>query len=122
MEQSKSLFTFQSDGFTVQGEYQKKSIKWNDIECIIAFNEDKITYELIILDLFCKDGFSLRLSSETDGWKEFSSALTNQFQAIPTEWEKVMQLRPFITNLTLLYDSENRDLKTLCNRFYKGKS
>lgn len=122
MSNPESLFTFFATGFTVTNNGIQKKIEWNNIESIIAFNEDKITYELIILDLFCTDGFSLRVSSETEGWNDLSIELKKAFSGIPENWEKIMSLRPFITNLTLLYDKDQRDLKSLCNLHYKFKS
>lgn len=113
-------FSFSPDGFSIHQDGDTKNIQWNDIESLLAFKEDLITHDLIYLDIFCSDHFSLRISEETPGWNDFLTASKEAFPSITRNWEEVINLRPFVTNFTVVFDKQNRSPKELMKLYYNN--
>jgi hypothetical protein len=77
-----------------------------------------MTTDEICIDIFCDDNISFRVTEETAGWFVFLERLKEQFPTVEEDWNVSIAHPAFATNLTLLYDRENRTQEQVVGLFY----
>jgi hypothetical protein len=95
-------FAYTDEGFTYQVEDRLETVLWRDLERIIAYKLDRITYDIICLRLYWP-GSDLLISEDELGWYQFSNRLNTALPAIKKGWEEQVALPPFETTETLVY-------------------
>ena len=111
------IFDYTEDGFTITLKELKK-IKWTQIQSIFAYKVDLLTTDEICIDVFCDYDISFRVTEETAGWFVFLERLKEQFPTIEEDWNINIAQPAFATNLTLVYDRENRTHEQVVGLFY----
>jgi len=96
----------------LEGDRQCWQVGWDDIQEIVTFKLDLLTYDDIRL-AFRVDDLWVELSEDAEGWSTLSSALARRFPTIPTDWYKTVIFPPFATCYRVLYE---RRLETKCSR------
>jgi hypothetical protein len=111
------IFRYRETGFTISLT-DTKNIEWNKIQSILAYKLDLMTTDEICIDIFCDDNISFRVTEETAGWFVFIERLKEQFPTVEEDWNISIAHPAFATNLTLLYDRENRTQEQVVRLFY----
>jgi hypothetical protein len=112
------IFNYSEKGFTVNLDNSNYEIKWDQIQTIFGYKIDLLTIDEICLDIFCDQHISFMISEETAGWFVFLEHLKERFSTIRADWNFIIQMPAFQTNLTLIYDRENRDAEQLKEAYY----
>lgn len=103
------FFTYTADtGFNLTEHKGVTHYKWSDIETIFAFKEDRFTTDEICLDIFFNNKVSIRLTESTPGWYQFNNRLRKVILTVSENWDTEIVQPPFATNMTLLFDKDNR--------------
>ena len=93
---------FDSAGFSLQDKSKEaEQFSWQDVLEIVAFKHDQITTDLICLKITGRDGQSLVLHEEMDGFLEFEAKMNSIFNL--KEWRSKVVLPPFAANRTVIY-------------------
>jgi hypothetical protein len=111
------IFEYTDEGFTISLEELRK-IKWAQIQTIFAYKVDLFTTDEICIDVICDNNISFRVTEETAGWFVFLERLKEQFPTIEEDWSINITQPAFATNLTLVYDRENRTHEQVVGLFY----
>lgn len=114
-------FSYSDDGFRVQIEAIQNDIKWLNIQAIFAYKLDHYTEDEICLDVFCDNNISFKISEEIAGWYIFIDKMALHLPNIHQNWNCEITQPAFETNLTLLFERENRTLEQVSNIFYSDK-
>jgi len=101
LQEDKGTFTYNEEGFTYQAEDRMETVKWPDIERVVAFKLDRLTHDLICLRLYWEGG-NLLICEDEPGWYQFASRLSTALSA-SRKWEERVTLPPFQTNETIVY-------------------
>lgn len=96
-------------GFKLTENEEVSHFNWSDIETIFCFKEDHFTTDEICMDIFFNDKTSIRLTESTPGWYQFNKRLSNAIPSVCENWFTEVVQPPFATNMTLLFDKDNRD-------------
>lgn len=99
--EDKGAFMYTDEGFIYQTEDRSETVKWLDIERIVAYKLDRFTYDLICVRLYWNGG-ELFMSEDKPGWFQFTSRL-NSALPVTQGWEERVAMPPFDTNETLVY-------------------
>ncbi len=91
-------FTFNEEGFTFNSRFWS----WIDIESIIAYQVDLMTFDEICIDIVLK-GSIITLSEEADGFNEFLGICSRKLKGFMNDWFSKVAFPAFATNQTLLY-------------------
>ncbi|REG90745.1 hypothetical protein [Flavobacterium aquicola] len=110
------IFTFNDNSFSIQIENSIKEINWNEINSMVAYKIDLYATDLITLEIYCSNNFNFKINEETPGWFRFLENSKKMFPKITENWEMNIAVPAFETNLTLIYDIENRDLETVTKK------
>jgi hypothetical protein len=96
------IFSYEEDGFTIQMEHGARKYFYNDIEAIIAYKVDLVTYDEMRLEVIFHE-CALRISEDAPGWFQFVSKMKDIFPSIPKEWDLEMPFPAYDMNLMVLY-------------------
>ena len=110
------IFTFNDNSFSIQIENSIKEINWSEINSMLAYKIDLYATDLITLEIYCSSNFNFKINEETPGWFRFLKNSKKMFPQITENWEMNIAVPAFETNLTLIYDNENRDLETVTKK------
>ncbi|KGO86680.1 hypothetical protein [Flavobacterium suncheonense] len=105
------IFTFFENSFSIKFENSVDSINWSEINSMIAYKMDLYTTDLICLEIYCSNNLNFKINEETPGWFRFIENSKKMLPNITENWESSIVLPAFATNLTLIYDKENRNLE-----------
>jgi hypothetical protein len=105
------IFTYDNDQFIFEKEGEIKSYNWNNIKIVLAYKEDRSTYDIIMQTIIMDDGFVLSLNEDIAGWFQFQKRLAQQLPQISIDWLIHIANPPFQKNTTLLYNKENKSLE-----------
>jgi hypothetical protein len=84
------------------------SLRWRDIDEIIAFKIDTITFDRLCLGFRCQvDGAYLATDEETPGWKELNHQLLLTFGLSFDRWFETVAFPAFAENRTILWSRES---------------
>ena len=111
------IFKYTDTGFIISLT-DIKHIEWNQIQSIFGYKLDLMATDEICIDVFCDDNVLFRVTEETPGWSVFIERLKEQFSTIEEDWNINITHPAFATNLTLLYDRENRTNEQVVRLFY----
>jgi hypothetical protein len=111
------IFRYTETGFAITLT-DTKNIEWKKIQSIFAYKLDLMTTDEICIDIFCDDNISFRVTEKTAGWFVFLERLKEQFPTVEEDWNVSITHPAFATNLTLLYDRENRTQEQVVRLFY----
>jgi hypothetical protein len=120
MYNDNGIFTFSDNGFTVNTNKGVNAIEWTEIKSMLGYKEDNITTDNICLDVFCDNDRSFNVTEETPGWFRFLDHSKKALPAIDKSWEIEIATPAFETNLTVVYDRQNRTLNEVTNEHYKS--
>lgn len=107
------IFTFNDNSFSIQIENSIKEINWSEINSMLAYKVDLYSTDLICLEIYYSNYLHFKINEETPGWFLFLENSKKMFPKIMENWEMNIAIPAFETNLTLIYDNENRDLETV---------
>ena len=80
------------------------SVKWSDIDEIVAFKIDTITFDRVCLALRLQhDGGYVATDEDTPGWNELNQQLLRTFGISFDRWFSVVAFPPFAENRTILW-------------------
>ena len=83
------------------------SVQWSDIDEIIAFKIDTITFDRLCIALrLQQDGAYVTTDEETPGWKELNQQLLLTFGVSFDKWFGVVAFPPFAENRTVLWSRD----------------
>ena len=113
-------FKYEDDGFIFEFETEQQKIKWVDIERLIAYKRDLMTTDEICLDIVFNN-WQTTINEETLGWYQFVEKTKVIFPSIPKNWDTEIVHPAFETNLTILYQRQDREIPEE-NNFYASFS
>jgi hypothetical protein len=102
------FFAYTDTGFNLKEHKGVTHFNWADIETIFGFKEDRYTTDEICMDIFFRDKTNIRLTESTPGWYQFNKRLSNAVPTVSHNWDTEIVQPPFATNMTLLFDKDNR--------------
>src|SRR5581483_12425866 len=102
------IFTYEGEQFKFEMDGEARSYTWNNIKTVVAYKQDMGTYDTICQNIIIDDGFDMRLNEDTPGWFQFQVRLAQHIPQISMDWLINISTPAFQTNMTLLYDQENR--------------
>jgi hypothetical protein len=114
------IFTFSDNGFSIKTTKGVQTIEWTEIKSMLGYKEDHYTTDSICLDVFCDNDKSFKITEETLGWFRFLDHSKKALLTIDKSWEIEISTPAFETNLTLVYDRQNRPLKEVTEEYYKS--
>ena len=114
------IFTFNDNGFSIMTDKGMQTIEWTEIKSMLGYKEDHFATDNICLDVFCDHEKSFRITEETSGWFRFLDHSKKALRTIDISWEVEISTPAFETNLTVVYDRQNRTLKEVTNEHYKS--
>jgi hypothetical protein len=93
---------FDAASFSIRGNSKEEGpILWKDVLEIVAFKHDQTTTDLICLKFTDRDGRSLVVHEDMEGFLEFEAEMNRIFNLI--EWRSKVVLPPFAENRTVIY-------------------
>ena len=116
-----AIYYLQGSGFQIVLEDQVSYYKWQDIFTVFGYKKDLYSVDLICLDAFNENGKGFSINEETEGWFQFLRQLKRKITGIPEYWEIEIADPAFETNLTLLFDRQNRSFEALATEFYNER-
>lgn len=105
------IFTFPDYGFTIKLKDELYDIKWEEIKTILGYKIDLYATDCICAEVYCDNSKSFAINEETKGWFQFQKHLKERFPTIDSGWDIEISAPAFETNLTLVYDRDNRTLE-----------
>jgi hypothetical protein len=114
------IFTFKNNGFSIKTNNGVQTIEWKEIKSMLGYKEDHFATDRICLDVFCDDNKSFRITEDTSGWFRFLDHSKKALPTIDESWEIEITTPAFETNLTVVYDRQNRTLKEVIDEHYKS--
>jgi hypothetical protein len=116
------IFRYSDKSFVIRLDRSNYDIQWTEIQSILGYKLDLLTTDEICLDIFCDNKISFTVTEETAGWFGFLKRIKEQFPTIEPDWSFNIQSPAFTTNLTLIYDRDNRTLEQVAAMYYnEGK-
>jgi hypothetical protein len=115
------IFTFNDNSFSIKTENSIKEIYWNEINSMLAYKIDLYATDLITLDIYCSNNFNFKINEETPGWFRFLEYSKKMLSQITENWEIKIAVPAFTTNLTLIYDSQNRNIELVTKKLKEKK-
>jgi hypothetical protein len=115
------IFEYYETSFFANFENNAVKIEWATIEALFGYKVDLLTVDEICLDIFYEIERQIRITEETKGWYIFLEKLQIQFPQIKKHWEMEIAFPAFETNLTLLYEFENKGLEESIKLYYANK-
>lgn len=107
------IFTFNDNSFSIQIGNSIKEISWSEINFMLAYKVDLYTTDIICLEIYYSNHLNFKINEETPGWFLFLENSKKMLPKIMANWEMNIAIPAFETNLTLIYDKENRNLETV---------
>lgn len=101
-------FTYDAVGFLLTEELGTAHYAWNDLESIFGYKRDEYVTDEICLDFFFGNNSRLTLTEITPGWYQFLLKLQQNVPTIPPDWQFMLAVPAFETQLTLLFDKAGR--------------
>ena len=114
------IFTFSDNGFSIKTNKGIQTIEWTEIKSMLGYKEDHYATDSICLDVFCDNDNSFKITEETLGWFRFLDHSKKVLPTIDKSWEIEISTPAFETNLTVVYDRQNRPLKEVTDEHYKS--
>jgi hypothetical protein len=91
------------DGFSVaKNQREIISVRWNDIQEIVAFKRDLFTTDLICFSFSTSDG-SFEVNEEVPGYSSLESALKKELPGFDNRWRYKVIKPAFAPNRTVIY-------------------
>jgi hypothetical protein len=115
------IFDYYDTGFIANFENNSTTIEWSSIKALFSYKADLYTVDEICLDIFYENTKQVRLTEDTHGWNIFLGKLRIQFPQIKMHWAMEIAFPAFETNLTLLYEFENKSLEESIKFYYTIK-
>jgi len=109
-------FKYEDDDFIFQFDKEPQKIKWADVERLVAYKADLMTIDEIRMDIVYNN-WRTTITEDTPGWFQFILKTKSVFKSIPNDWDVKIIQPAFATNLTVLYEREDRIMPTK-NNFY----
>ena len=113
------IFDYQDNCFKINLEDGQQEIKWTEIKTIFGYKIDLFSIDSICVDVFCDNDKFFTIREETKGWFQFIEQSKNRFPSIDKVWEIKIAVPAFETNLTLVYDRENRNIGEVKEECYE---
>ena len=104
------IFEYSENGFIINNEILHQEILWSEVKTIFGYKIDLLAIDCICVDVFCDNDKFFTINEETIGWFQFIERSKNIFTSIDKSWNIKITIPAFETNLTLIYDRENRTL------------
>jgi len=82
-------------------------VNWTAIERLRAYKADMITIDQLRLEI-CFSNKHVTITEDMPGWYQFVLKTKAIFASIPQDWDINIIQPPFETNLTLLYERDDR--------------
>ncbi len=112
------IFTYTDNGFTVKIDRNLYHVKWSEIKTMFGYKLDIDKNGEMCLDVFCDDNISFRLSESKAGWFQFLQKTSTHCSNMVNGWEKAVAFPSFTTNLTLVYDRDERTEEQAEKQYY----
>ena len=85
-----------------EGTRQCVHFAWREVQEVVTFKRDCLTYDDIRLGFRIADGW-IEISEDSEGWSDLNAALADRFPTVPTGWYEAVMLPPFETCYRVLY-------------------
>lgn len=112
------VFDKDERGFTLTINTGAVHINWEEIETAFGYKVDCLAFDEICLDIFTK-GILITISESTPGWEKFNNMLANNIPTIPPDWIIPVIAPASATNMTLLFDKNQRSKEQAEAELYK---
>lgn len=91
------------DGFSLaKSQREIFSLRWNDIQEIVAFKRDLFTTDLVCFSFLTSDG-SFEVNEEVPGFSSLESALEKELPGFDNTWRYKVIKPAFAPNRTVIY-------------------
>ena len=104
------LFTYTDNGFIVKTESGDKVVEWTQINTLTGFKRDYFATDCICLVVEYDNNQRFEITEEHSGWFQFLEHSKKAFPTIDKSWEIEISTPAFETNMTVLFDRQNRTL------------
>ena len=118
LEEEEGIFGYDNSSFTFPYFNSIKKYKWSDINILVAYKEDLNTTDEVYLRIKFSDKLVFLISESTPGWYKFIDQLKKNILTVSNLWDTNIIHPPFATNMTVVYDKEERDDKTVIDDIF----
>jgi hypothetical protein len=95
-----------SGGLTISVKKQESRIEWGEIESLVAFKVDRLTYDSICLQIDYGQSKSVVALEETEGWESLVEGVKANFLSVSPTWDIDIIQPPFTESITVLYERD----------------
>ena len=111
------IFTYTSDGFSFPYHGDQKSVRWSDIRALLAYKDDKLTYDLISLLILFNGDQKFLINEDTAGWHRFTTQLSAQLP-VAKDWLAAIGRKAFVRTETVVFDRDGVGTKAIMKEVY----
>jgi hypothetical protein len=104
---AQGIFIYTKDGFEIQHVEKKEMIKWDTIEKLVIYKEEKKSYDEIRMVIEHAHGHAT-ITEATPGWYQFINRLKSAFPHIPPNWDAKIGQPSFAACTIILYEKRNQ--------------
>lgn len=97
------VFTYDSEGFSIELKGGPEYLKWSDITEINVFKKDLYVYDEIDMEIIYGE-WAILITEEIPGWFQFVLKTKSVFPSIPKEWDLEIVHPAFATNWRNIYN------------------
>ncbi len=108
-----------SNGFELYNADSLETYNFDDIESIFAFKVDLYVIDSICLEFIFKDETHIRCNEDQKGWDELMEKIGSSFKLLDESWYFTVMQPPFETNLTLIFDRQNRSFEEVLSKNFR---
>lgn len=115
-------FEYEDLGFSIPNGDHRLFMAWTDIAAIFIYKRDLMTVDQLNIDLFFSNNQNLHLTEDDAGWYQLIEQLKKAFPTIAKDFDRKVVFPPFETNLTLVYETEDRTLEEAVKFYYRKEN
>lgn len=105
------------NSFEINNGSSRINVKWCEIEKIVAFKKDLLTYDQICLEIYSNKK-QFYCSEDFDGWNDFVKELNNQLPRLDKNWIRKVSQPPFEKSRTTIFSKEKFNC-SICGEYHE---
>ncbi len=107
------IFIYTDTGFICYLDSGTIEQKWTDIQTLLGYKKDLLTYDMICLTVYLNNQTNFVITEETHGWFNFLKKVTEHLNGSLVNWEIEIMNPAFEAKPTVVFDSKNRNLEQI---------
>ncbi|MFT7234357.1 MAG: hypothetical protein ACI8TA_003589 [Cyclobacteriaceae bacterium] len=107
------IFNYTDTGFICNLNTRTIEQKWSDIQTLLGYKKDLLTYDIICLTVYLNNQTNFVITEETHGWFNFLQKVAEHLNESLANWEIEIMDPAFEAKTTIVFDSQNRNLEQI---------